>query len=1005
MGDRLRRTGNDLIGDVPWGTHFCQFYKTKEDLLDVLVPYFKAGLEDHEFCMWVTSEPLSATEAQKAMQAAVPDFDRYLKSGQIEILRYTEWYVRDGSFDSQKVLQGWVDKVNEALERGYEGLRLTGNTFWLEKKDWRKFTDYEQEVDSVIGQYRMMALCTYSLEKCGASEIIDVIRNHEFALINREGNWEIIEGSERKKAEQEYAAIIRTAMDGFWITDAQGRFLDVNEAYCSLIGYSRDELLTMRISDVEAKEAAEETRLHLQRIRETGSDRFETRHRRKDGRIVDLEVSVNYEYGGNGRLFVFLRDITERKEMEKSLEHLASFPELNPNPVVEVDFSTAAVPYMNPAAKRLFPALPQSGYAHPFLADLKSLTPDPREQELIREVRADSAWYEQYIYYLKRGASARIYGFNVSERKKAEQALRRSNERLGLLSETASRLLLSDAPQNIVNDLCQRVMDYLNCQVFFNFLVDPQKKCLHLNAYSGIPEEAAREIEWLDYGVAVCGCAARDHCRIVAEDIFHVPDPRTVLVKSYGVQAYACHPLFSQGEVIGTLSFGTRTQTKFTEDELALMKTVADQVAVAMERMRYIEELQAVQGQLRRSHEELEKRVEERTASLFNLNRELKKEISVREQAEKELQAASLYARNLIEVSLDPLVTISADGKIMDVNQATERATGISRGNLIGSDFSDYFTEPEKARGGYKEVFSQGFVRDYPLAIRHTSGRITHVLYNATVYKNEAGDVQGVFAAARDITERKKAEDALQKAHDELEIRVEERTAQLAAANRELESFSYSVAHDLRAPLRAIDGFSRMFLEDYGKNLDPEGHRLLSVVRSNTIKMGQLIDDLLTFSRLGRQEFKMALVDMRYLAETVFREVQANSPEHGVQFRPGNLLPAHGDPNLLRQVLGNLLSNAFKFTRPKENATIEMASRAEGREIIYSVKDNGVGFDQKYVGKLFGVFQRLHSSDQFEGTGVGLAIVERIIQRHGGRVWAEGRLGEGATFYFSLPRK
>ncbi len=135
MGDRLRRTGNDLIGDVPWGTHFCQFYKTKEDLLDVLVPYFKAGLENHEFCMWVTSEPLSATEAQKAMQAAVPDFDRYLKSGQIELLRYTEWYVRDGSFDSQKVLRGWVDKVNEALERGYEGLRLTENT-----SGWKKRT-------------------------------------------------------------------------------------------------------------------------------------------------------------------------------------------------------------------------------------------------------------------------------------------------------------------------------------------------------------------------------------------------------------------------------------------------------------------------------------------------------------------------------------------------------------------------------------------------------------------------------------------------------------------------------------------------------------------------------------------------------------------------------------------------------------------------------------------------------------------------------------------------
>ncbi len=225
------------------------------------------------------------------------------------------------------------------------------------------------------------------------------------------------------------------------------------------------------------------------------------------------------------------------------------------------------------------------------------------------------------------------------------------------------------------------------------------------------------------------------------------------------------------------------------------------------------------------------------------------------------------------------------------------------------------------------------------------------------------------------------------------------------AANRELESFAYSVSHDLRTPLRAIDSFSRFLVDDYGNRLDAEGHRLLGIVRSNTIKMGQLIDDLLAFSRLGRQEIKMTHIDTLGLAEEVFTELQADSPGRAIQFRPGKLLPARGDPSMIRQVFRNLLSNAMKFTRPRETAIIEMDSWMESHETVYSIKDNGVGFDMQYVSKLFGVFQRLHRVDEFEGTGVGLAIVERIIQRHGGRVWAEGKVKEGAAFYFSLPTK
>ena len=404
-----------------------------------------------------------------------------------------------------------------------------------------------------------------------------------------------------------------------------------------------------------------------------------------------------------------------------------------------------------------------------------------------------------------------------------------------------------------------------------------------------------------------------------------------------------------------------------------------------------------------------------------------------REQYELEDKRAFLYARSLIEASLDPLVTISPEGKIMDVNESTELITGRTRKELIGSNFSNYFTEPEKANEGYKLVFENGIVRDYPLSIRNVSGKITEVLYNATVYRNEAGEVQGVFAAARDITELRRIEKELKIAHDELELRVKERTKELQIANealqseiterkeveklielrtkllevtnKELESFSYSVSHDLRAPLRAIDGYTRMILRDQRDKLDDDAKRKFDLIRSNTQMMGKFIDDLLSFSRLGRLELNMSRLDMESLVNDVWMELQIINPGRKIDLKIKNVPPGWGDRTLIKQVYSNLLSNAVKYTNFRDNVYVEVGGYKEGHEYIYYVKDNGVGFDMEYYDKLFGVFQRLHSADEYEGTGVGLAIVQRIIHRHGGRVWANAIVDKGATFYFTLLQK
>jgi PAS domain S-box-containing protein len=388
------------------------------------------------------------------------------------------------------------------------------------------------------------------------------------------------------------------------------------------------------------------------------------------------------------------------------------------------------------------------------------------------------------------------------------------------------------------------------------------------------------------------------------------------------------------------------------------------------------------------------------------------RDVTERRLVEKNLRAASLYSRSLIEASIDPLVTISADGKVMDVNRATEEVTGVTRGELIGSDFSNYFTEPEEARAGYEQVFTEGFVRDYPLVIRHTSGRVTEVLYNASKYMNESGEVQGVFAAARDVTELRHAQSELRKSYEELERRVEARTAdlkekteQLEAANKELESFSYSVSHDLRAPLRAIDGYARMVLKKEGGKFDEDTTHKFNTIRSNAQMMGQLIDELLAFSRLSKKQLSASKLDMESIIMDVWKELQVINPVRNMTLTINSMPPGYGDRTLIKQVCSNLLANAVKFTKNHDAAHIEAGGSLENDGNIYYVKDNGVGFDMAYYDKLFGIFQRLHSTDDFEGTGVGLAMVQRIIHRHGGRVWAEGKVNEGATFYFTLPGK
>jgi PAS domain S-box-containing protein len=1096
----------------------------------------------------------------------------------------------------------------------------------------------------------------------------------------------------------------------FWL-DPEGRFLYSSPSCLQITGYNHKEFesdpglrrrlihpddrvaFENHVNDVEDRQVAGDGEWRF--VRPDGSERWISHVCQpvfsEDGRYMGARCSV--------------RDITARKQAEGALreseEHLSAVVRTSPAGIFVTREADGLFLEANDAYLQLigYRAEEVIGYTSLEL----NLWVDPEDRKKVVDtlrrhghvenseiqLRCKKGQIVDLLYSAKpfrQAGEQCILGTltDITERKRAEEALRVASIRSQLLSETASRLLQSQKPQDIVNALCRKVMEHLDCHIFVNYLVDEAVNRLHLNASAGLPDQMTEAIQWLNFGEAICGRVAQEGHRIVAENIQESCDGRADLVRSVGIKAYACHPIMAPGRVLGTLSFGTRSRPGFTEDDLALMKIVTDQVAIAIERIRTQEALQ-------RANEELEQRVQERTSELSaevaerakaeaavkaerqrlfdvmetlpvyvilltedyhvpyanrffrerfgesegrrcyeylfhrtepceicetytilktnrphhwewtgpdgrnydifdfpfldsdgsrlimemgiditeqklaqkamagylarqklllevservmkqtNLDdllntvsdktRELcgaryaatghgyvngnfitggasrtpgampclsgqvfsvekggvymdliEKQESIRltdaqirahpagwslppdhvpmrgllgarlvnaigepngilmvsnkedgsdfteedeaslkelaaitslalqhieartlaEQQAVEHEQASRYARSLLEASLDPLVTISTEGKITDVNEATIRVTGVAREELIGTDFSNYFTQPQNARDGYKQVFARGFVTDYPLTIRHRDGHLTDVLYNATVYRNTRGEITGVFAAARDITERKMAEAELEKYRLHLEDLVRQRTDDLTRSNKDLEQFAYVASHDLQEPLRAVAGFVELLKRSLSNSLESKTAGYMDFAVDGAKRMQLLINGLLEYSRVGQGE-KYEKTSAQAALDTATANLRTPIEETGAQVVSDGLPTVHFDAIQLMQLFQNLIGNAIKF-RGKEAPRIRIGVKRENESWQFAISDNGIGIEPEYADRIFLIFQRLHGRENYPGTGIGLAVCKKIVERHQGRIWVESKPGEGATFYFTIP--
>ena len=952
------------------------------------------------------------------------------------------------------------------------------------------------------------------------------------------------------KSESNIRGILNATRESIYMFDREGKIITANRTAAERLGFNFEDIIGHPFSEFMIKELASSRQRQLDRVFNEGTPlQFEDV---RNGLVFIHNFYPVIENEKVIKVVSFSQDITERRHAEEMIEHLATFPRLNPNPIVEIDF-TGKVIFTNDAVKTILNELEIEDNGSVFLPDdifdiIDSIKNANETRTFVREINIKNHLFSMNIYYTKQIKVLRLYATDITqqkimeiqlrklslaveqspesviitntngiieyvnpkfeqvtgyspeevrgknprilksgltpmevyenlwtninngkewrgelynrkkngelfwesvsispvknsegtvtnivaikeditEKKKQIERLFRLNRTLNAMHKSNEAILLSNDETQLMKEVCKVIVeDCGHKMVWIGLAEEDILKTVRPAAFFGYEEGYLNTLNltWSDteYGRGPTGTAIRTGKYAICRNMLTDPkfEPWRNEAAKRGYASSIVFPLKIYNKVFGALTIYSGEPDPFSTDEINLLTDLSEDLSYGIDILRLKNAKEHAEIELRKHRDNLEELVKIRSGELKAANEELK--------------SASIYMRTLLEASLDPLVTIDKLGKITDVNRATELATGLSRKELIGNNFSDYFTDPDKAKVGFNKVITEGFVRDFPLTVSNISGKRTDVLYNATIYKNEAGEILGVFAAARDITEQKAAEIELNIYRKHLEELVKTRTEELASANKKLSEeiekekkveillqeslakekelnelktrFLSTTSHEFRTPLTSILSSMQLVQKYRKKWSDEQLDEHFIKVKYSVQNLTKLLDDILTLSRSesGKLTFSPSTMNLPKFILDIVKEVEHISNEkHEIIFNyslKGNEYLI--DPKLMNFILMNLLTNAIKYS--PDGGKVELNISHYGNQIQIIVNDEGIGIPKDENDRLFEPFHRAKNTENIPGTGLGLSIVQLAVQMYNGKIDFQSELGKGTKFIVTLP--